>query len=63
MPDAVAPLAKTCLSKTARTLSSSPSPSAFDQGLMTISGNLVQLTDASEFANTNDDDGREDGGR
>ena len=30
---------------------------------MTISGNLVQLTDASEFANTNNDDGREDGGR
>ena len=47
----------------ARSLSSSPSSSAFDQGLLTVSGNSVQLTNTSEFANDDDDDGREDGGR
>ena len=39
------------------------SSSAFDQGLLTVSGNLVQLIDASEFADNDDDENREDGGR
>ena len=40
-----------------------PSSSAFDQGLLTVSGNSVQLTDASEFAAADNNDGWEDGGR
>jgi len=63
MLDAVTPSAKTCLSDAARSPSSSPSSSPFDQGLLTVSGNSVQLTDASEFADDDDNDGREDGGR
>jgi hypothetical protein len=63
MPDALAPLAKTCPSDTAQSPSSSLSSSAFDQGLLTVSGNLVQLIDASEFADNDDDENREDGGR
>jgi hypothetical protein len=35
-----------------------PSSSAFDQGLLTVSGNSVQLTDASEFSDDDDDNGR-----
>ena len=50
MPDAVAPSVKMCPSDDAGSPSSLPSSSAFDHGLLTVTGNLVQLTDAREFA-------------
>ena len=50
MPDAVAPSVKTSPSNAAQSPSLLPSSSAFDQGLLTVTGNLVQLTDAHEFA-------------